>query len=128
MSVFKGRAKTKRSGSGSKYKDYRKKKLIDLGRVPSFTGIAERKLRKINGRGFTEKLRLYNNNKVNLFDPKTKKYSAAKIEVVTDNPANKHYVRRNIITKGSVVQTDKGKAKVTSRPGQDGIINAVLVS
>lgn len=128
MAVFKSRAKTKKSGSGSRYKDYRKKKLIDLGRLPSLTGIAKKKVRKIQGRGSTFKLRLYNDDKVNLFNPKTKKYSIAKIEIVTDNPANKHYVRRNIITKGAVLKTDKGNVKVISRPGQDGVINAVLIS
>ena len=51
----------------------------------------------------------------------------AKIEIVTANPANRHYVRRNIMTKGTIIKTDKGDARVTSRPGQDGVINAVLI-
>ena len=34
----------------------------------------------------------------------------------------------NIITKGSVIQTEKGKAQVTSRPGQHGVVSAVLVN
>lgn len=50
----------------------------------------------------------------------------AKITSVTENKANDQYVRRNIITKGAVVQTDMGKAKVTSRT-RTGIINAVLL-
>ncbi|MBW3022802.1 30S ribosomal protein S8e, partial [Candidatus Woesearchaeota archaeon] len=54
-------------------------------------------------------------------------YTKAKIKTVADSPANKHYVRRNIITKGAIVETDKGKAKITSRPGQDGTVNAVLI-
>jgi len=36
-------------------------------------------------------------------------------------------VRRNIITKGAVIKTEKGPARVTSRPGQHGIINAILL-
>ena len=47
---------------------------------------------------------------------------------VTENPANKNYVRRNYLTKGAVVTTELGKAKITNRPGQDGCINAVLVA
>lgn len=128
MAVFKGKAKTKRSGTGAKYKDSRKKKLIDLGRLPALTGIAKQKTKKIIGRGHTQKLRLLNADTANVLNPKTKKYSKAKIEAVSDSAANKHFVRRNIITKGTIIQTDKGKAKVTSRPGQDGVINAVLVS
>ena len=33
--------------------------------------------------------------------------------------ANRHYVRRNILTKGTVITTDKGNAVITSRPGQE---------
>ena len=47
---------------------------------------------------------------------------------VVENPANRHFVRRNIMTKGTVIETEKGKARITSRPGQDGTINAVLIS
>ena len=45
-----------------------------------------------------------------------------------DSPANRHFIRRNIMTKGIIIETDKGKAKITSRPDQDGIVNAVLIS
>jgi len=50
-----------------------------------------------------------------------------KILSVTDNPADSQFTRRNIITKGAIIQTELGKARVTSRPGQVGIVNAVLV-
>ena len=43
------------------------------------------------------------------------------------NPANVDYDRRGIITKGTIIETSLGTAKVTSRPGQNGIINAVLI-
>ena len=46
---------------------------------------------------------------------------------VLDSPADANFVRRNILTKGAVVDTDKGKVRVTSRPGKDGVINGVLV-
>lgn len=50
-----------------------------------------------------------------------------KVLSVADNEANRHFVRRNIITKGAIIETEIGKARVTSRPGQDGVVNAVLV-
>jgi len=31
------------------------------------------------------------------------------------------------MTKGSVIDTEFGKAVITSRPGQDGVVNAVIV-
>jgi small subunit ribosomal protein S8e len=46
---------------------------------------------------------------------------------VSKNPANKDYERRGVITKGAILETELGLAKVLSRPGQDGVINAVLI-
>ncbi|MDR0767854.1 MAG: 30S ribosomal protein S8e, partial [Methanosarcinales archaeon] len=60
-------------------------------------------------------------------DPKTNKTLRATAERVTGNTANNHYVRRNIMTKGTIVKTDIGLVRITSRPGQDGVINAVLL-
>jgi len=56
-----------------------------------------------------------------------KKIEKTKIKSVIENKANPQYIRRNIITKGAVIETELGKAKVTSRPGQHGILNAVLI-
>ena len=63
----------------------------------------------------------------NIADSKTNKFTKAKIETVLESPANRHFTRRNILVKGTIIQTDKGKARVTSRPGQDGVINAILI-
>jgi small subunit ribosomal protein S8e len=51
----------------------------------------------------------------------------AEIENVVENPANTNYARRNIVTKGAIVETSEGRARVTSRPGQSGQVNAVLL-
>jgi small subunit ribosomal protein S8e len=53
--------------------------------------------------------------------------TAAEIENVAENAANPNYARRNIVTRGAVIETSEGRARVTSRPGQDGQVNAVLV-
>ncbi|MCD6558125.1 MAG: 30S ribosomal protein S8e, partial [Candidatus Aenigmarchaeota archaeon] len=37
------------------------------------------------------------------------------------------FVRRNIITKGAIIMTEDGRAVVTNRPGQEGVINAKLI-
>ncbi len=52
-----------------------------------------------------------------------------KTEIITvkENSANIHYVRRNIMNKGAIIDTKLGKAKITSRPGQNGVIQAVLL-
>ena len=51
----------------------------------------------------------------------------AKITEVVSNPSNRHYARENILTKGALIDTDLGRARITSRPGQTGIINAILL-
>ena len=56
-----------------------------------------------------------------------KKYEKVKIKSVLENPANRHFIRMNIITKGCVVDTEKGKVKILSRPGQEGNLNGIFV-
>ncbi len=121
-------ARPRRKQTGARYKDYRKKRQNELGREPSFTKLGKKKVRIIRTRGNNRKLRLLSADTANLFDPKTKSFKQAKIKTITDNPANRHFIRRNIITKGSIIDTELGKAKITSRPGQEGVINAVLIS
>ena len=120
--------KSKRKETGARYKRQHAKKKRALGRAPTLTKVdKEIQKRKLKVRGGDSKTRLLKSNIANVYDPKAKKYIKAKIEMVVENPANRHYVRRNIMTKGTVIKTDKGNARVTSRPGQDGVINAVLV-
>ena len=118
-----------RKHTGGRYKQkVRKKKAYELGRQPAFTLIQARRAKNVRTMGNHRKVRLLATETANLFDPKTKKYEKAKIKSVLENPANRHFIRRNIMTKGTVIDTDKGKARITSRPGQDGAINAVLIS
>lgn len=114
--------------TGSRYKDYRKKKKYEMGRLPALTKLSKRKLAIIRTLGGNSKQRLLRTQLANVLDKKTKKYTKSKIVTILENPANRHFVRRNIITKGTIIQTEAGKAKVTSRPGQDGTVNAVLIS
>ncbi len=57
-------------------------------------------------------------------DAKVKK---TKILKVLDNATNNDYKRRGIITKGAILETQEGKCKVVSKPGQNGIVNAILL-
>jgi len=113
--------------SGRYKKPYRKKRQYELGRQPALTLIQKRRAKSVRTMGNHKKVRLLSTETANLFDPKTKKYEKVKIKNVVESPANRHFIRRNILTKGAVIDTEKGKAKITSRPGQDGAINAVLV-
>ena len=121
-------ARPRRKQTGARYKDYRKKKQYELGREPYFTKLAKKRVQVIRTMGANKKLRLLSADTANLFDPKSKSFKQVKIKTITDNPANRHFIRRNIMTKGSVIDTELGKARITSRPGQDGVINAMLIS
>ncbi len=118
--------RSKRKKSGGRYKK-QVKKLRNKGNLPIYTKIGKKKVRKERGRGGKIKQKLLSINIANVYDPETKKYFKADIERVLENPANRHYVRRNIITKGAIIKTTKGEAKVLSRPGQESIINAILI-
>ena len=96
-------------------------------RIPAFQKFGDRKVKIIRTKGGNEKIRLANEKNINVVDPKTNNIQVAEIMTVVENTANTHFVRRNIITKGAVVDTSLGKVKVTSRPGQHGMINGVLV-
>ncbi|MFH1133263.1 MAG: 30S ribosomal protein S8e [Nanoarchaeota archaeon] len=113
--------------TGALYRDYRKKKKYECGTVATLTKLGEKRTKTVRTLGNHRKYRVLSADKANVLDPKTKKFAIAKIKTITENPANRHYVRRNIMTKGTIIDTDLGKARVTSRPGQDGVVNAVLV-
>lgn len=78
--------------------------------------------------GGNSKVRLLRDATAIVTDPKTNTAKKVKIETVSGNPANTHYIRRNIMTKGAIIKTELGSARVTNRPGQEGSINAVLIS
>ena len=120
-------ARARRKETGKRYVDYRKKKKYELSGITAFTKLGKKSIRKVRIMGGSIKIKNLSGNIVNLFDPKTKKYEKITIKTVSGNPANRHFVRRNILTKGAIIDTEKGKARITSRPGQEGSIDAVLV-
>ena len=120
---FQGRSPRKRTGG--RRRNFRKKKKHELGDQPTETRLGETKLKTVEARGNTEKVRAVTADTASVATDG--EVVAAEIEDVVENASNPNYVRRNIITKGAVVETGEGRARVTSRPGQDGQINAVLV-
>ncbi len=125
MSV--SQARSRRKKTGARYKSTRSKKHHECGRPATKPRIGERKSKLMRGRGGRSKEILLRADEINLMDPKTRKCTKAKIKTVADNPANRNFIRANILTKGTVVDTDKGRARVTNRPGQEGTVNGVLV-
>ncbi|MBI4362086.1 MAG: 30S ribosomal protein S8e [Euryarchaeota archaeon] len=105
----------------------RKKKRFELGSEPTFTLLGGDRRKTVRTRGGNSKVRLFRGNTANVTDPKTGKTRKVAIETVVENRANPYFVRRNIITKGAVIRTPLGPARVTSRPGQEGVVHAILL-
>ncbi|MCD6402743.1 MAG: 30S ribosomal protein S8e [Candidatus Aenigmarchaeota archaeon] len=106
----------------------RKKKKYEMGGDQILVKVSEEEKRKVvRTKGGGRKVKAVEVAFANVTDPKTGKTKKVKILGVVKNPANPHYVRRAIVTKGSIIKTEMGEAKVTSRPTQDGVVNAVLI-
>lgn len=125
MAIWQG--KSKRKPSGGILKRSRKKRKFEIGRERIEATVGKEVRKRVRLRGGNQKMRILLADQVNVLDRKTNKITRTKINTVVENRANPHYVRRNILTKGAVVQTEIGRAKITSRPGQHGVLNAILV-
>jgi len=126
MGVWHG--KTGRRVTGARVKKFRDKKKYEMGRSPTETIIGEAKRRTIDSKSIHHKKRpVLRVNEVNVTDPKKNQTVRVEIQEVEKNPANLDYQRRKVITRGTIIKTPKGRAKVTSRPGQDGAVNAILI-
>lgn len=126
MGLWQG--KSKKKISGGKLRHARKKRKFEIGAEAQTTTIGEHRKKFARTRAGNQKIRILSTDKANVVIPNKNQVKISKIISVLENPSNPHYVQRNIITKGAIIQTELGKARVTSRPGQDGIINAILIS
>lgn len=125
MSVWHGDSH-KSKLSGGRKRASRKKRRFERGSFPIETTLGERKTKKTRGRGGNQKTKLFKENQASVSNPATGKTEKAEILRVVRNPANIDYDRRGVITKGTIIETKLGQARVTSRPGQHGMVNAIL--
>ena len=125
MSVWHG-DQHKHKDSGGRKIHNRKKRRYEKGFFPAETSLGKNKSKTIRKHGGNEKVRLLSVNEANISDS-SGKTTKVQIQRVIKNPANVDYDRRGVITKGTIIATNLGTAKVTSRPGQDGIVNAILI-
>jgi len=128
MGVYHGNDLRKITG-GVKSRHVKVKRKYWMGRYPTLTVTGEKnEVRAIRTKGGGRKLRLRVAAEANVYVPKEGKTVRAKVIKLLDNPADRNLARRGIVTKGAIIQTSLGKAVVTSRPGQDGVLNAVLIA
>ena len=102
------------------------RRKFQMDRYPNEALMGEQLTVTRKTRGNNRKTALKTANVVNviLADGKIK---SSKIVRVLENQTNNDFQRRGVITKGAIVETEDGKCKILSRPGQDGTLNGTLL-
>ena len=118
---------SKRKPSGGRKRMMRSKRRTEISSEKQYAVVGEGKRKKYRKTGSSVQVKVLSDNVINVNNPEDGTTKSIKISTVSQNPSNPNYVRRNILTKGAVVETELGKVMITSRPGQDGVINGTLI-
>ncbi len=114
------------SGSGKKKLANRSKRRHEAGGYFVATKFSDKDvMRETRGRGGNVASKLQFVTKANILTESG--YKQAKIKAVLESRDNKNFARLAIITKGSVIDTELGKAQVINKVGKDGCVNAKLL-
>ncbi len=112
--------------TGGKYIKQRKKKKNELAGQKRVIKLSDEEKRKsTRTMGGNKKTYLLRAKFVNV--PDNGKTSKLEITKVVETPSNTFLARQNVITKGTIVETSKGKVRITNRPTQEGNVNGVLL-
>jgi len=114
-----------RKTTGGKYHQNRKKKWYENQAQENETSLGETKSKTIRTMGGHIKTILLKSNKANLVVGK--KTEQVGIKNVIQTPQNIFLARQNRLIKGAIIETSKGKARITNRPSREGVVNAILV-
>ncbi|MDR0777908.1 MAG: 30S ribosomal protein S8e [Methanomassiliicoccaceae archaeon] len=125
MALWQG--KSRRKPTGGRLISSKGKRRFEIGTEKQFTKIGAQSLKKYRTAGGGLKVRMLVAEYANVVDKKKNTVTKLKILGVKTNPADPNYVQRSIVNKGATIKTELGDAIITSRPGQDGAINAVLL-
>ncbi|MCS7142789.1 MAG: 30S ribosomal protein S8e [Aigarchaeota archaeon] len=117
----------KRKKSGGKKGTQRKRKRFERGDDPLLPVVGDRDVVVKRVRGGGTKVAIKSDNKANVVDPQTNTVTRTDVLSVRDNPANRDFARRGVITRGAIIETPLGLARVVSKPSSAGTINAVLI-
>lgn len=117
--------KTGRKISGGKYKKPRKKKKYELSGQARTVRLGDKKTKFLRVMGGNKKIISLAQNKMNIIIKG--KAKQADIKNVIETPSNRFLARQNVLVKSAIVETSLGKARITNRPSQEGIIQGVLV-
>ena len=118
----------KRKHTGGLIKHTRSRRSDEKDSFSVDTLLGDHSIRVKNSRGGNVKISLVSDNSVNVIDKSNNSIKKTTINRVLKNPSNRDYERRGVITKGAILDTDLGKVRVLSRPGQTGIIDGILIN
>jgi small subunit ribosomal protein S8e len=105
----------------------RGRRKFEIDRYPNEAIVGNKDIVTRRVRGNNIKTAFKTTEFANVADQVSKKVMKSKILRVIKNSANKDYERRGVISKGALLETEAGTARVVSRPGQDGTVNAILL-
>ncbi len=111
--------------SGGRYKRPKKKSKTGRQNQSRIVKLAENRRKIMKCRGGNKKIVMLAGNVCNIIV--NGKAQKATITNVIETPSNMFLARQNVLLKGSVINTNLGKAKITNRPSQEGQIQAVLI-
>ena len=126
MALWQG--KSRRKPTGGRRVPSAGKRKFEIGREKQYTKLGAQSLKQYRGAGGNVKVGMLAAEYANVVDKKTNTVKKVKIVNVKANPADPNYIQRNILNKGATIETEIGDAVVTSRPGQDGAVNAILLA
>ncbi|MBE6525184.1 MAG: 30S ribosomal protein S8e [Candidatus Methanomethylophilaceae archaeon] len=126
MALWQG--KSNKKSTGGRLVPSKGKRKFEIGREKQYTKLGKQSLKTYRVCGGNVKVGMLAAEYANVVDKKTNKITKVKIVNVKANPADPNFVQRNILNKGATITTELGDAIVTSRPGQDGAVNAVLIA
>jgi len=113
--------------SGGKYRKRRKKKLYESAGQETVVKLGPTKRKKVRSHGGSQKIILLKTDEANIINKKIKKAKKTKIRNILETPSNRFLARQNVLTKGAIIETELGKAKITNRPSQEGSVQAILL-
>ncbi|MGC8710465.1 MAG: 30S ribosomal protein S8e [Candidatus Micrarchaeia archaeon] len=126
-SQYHGASDRKLSGNGKLRLKNKDKKKHEVGGYFIATRLGnENVVKKVRTRGGGERAKLKRTAFANILVNGS--YKKVKIKGVVESKDNRNFARLNIITKGTVIDTELGKAIVINRPGREGCVNAKLMS
>ncbi len=129
MAKWHGISRRKPSGGRLKRPSrYRGKRKTEISSENQFAFVGEKDARKLYRKtAGSQTVRVLSIKNINVNKPKEGKTVRVQITNVIRNDADTNYVRRNIVTKGAIVETDVGQVRVTSRPGMHGVVSGILL-